>query len=62
MDTAHVFTPCPVQEIGVAVVANLDAVNSVVDRIAEYALDLVLASNNGNPVCQPDPPTHWWIP
>ena len=38
----------PSQEIGVAVVANLDAVNSVVDRIAEYALDLVLASKKGN--------------
>ncbi len=40
----------PDREIGVAVVANLDAVNSVVDRIAAYALDLVLASKNASPL------------
>jgi len=40
----------PDQEIGVAVVANLDAVNPVVDRIAAYALDLVLASKNASPL------------
>ena len=46
----------PGREIGVAVVANLDAVNSVVDRIAAYALDLVLASKSGNPL--PTRPTY----
>lgn len=46
----------PSQETGVAVVANLDAVNSVVDRIAAYALDLVLASIDGNPL--PTRPTY----
>ena len=40
----------PDQEIGVAVVANLDAVNPVVDRIAAYALDVVLASKNASPL------------
>ena len=46
----------PDQELGVAVVANLDAVNSVVDRIAAYALDLVLASKSGNSL--PSRPTY----
>lgn len=46
----------PSQEIGVAVVANLDAVNPVVDRIAAYALDLVVASKNGTSL--PTRPTY----
>lgn len=39
----------PDESVGVAVVANLDAVNPVVDRIAAYALDLVLADRSGRP-------------
>jgi len=36
----------PEQKIGVAIVANLDATNSVVDRIGEYALSLALDSQS----------------
>lgn len=46
----------PEESVGVAVVANLDAVNPVVDRIAAYALDLLLAERQGqDPVSAPLP-------
>ncbi|MDE2834877.1 MAG: serine hydrolase [Bacteroidota bacterium] len=44
----------PDESVGVAVVANLDAVNPVVDRIAAYALDLLLAHRDNTRL--PEPP------
>ena len=47
----------PEKSLGVAVVANLDAVNPVVDRIAAYALDLVVADqDDSSPPAVPKPP------
>jgi len=40
----------PDQQLGVAVVANVDAVNPVVDRIGAYALALLLAYKEGKPL------------
>lgn len=46
----------PDESVGVAVVANLDAVNPVVDRIAAFALDLLLAERQSQePVPAPLP-------
>ena len=40
----------PDRKLGVAIVANLDATNPVVDRIGNYALSLLLAENDGQPL------------
>lgn len=40
----------PESEVAVAIVGNLDATNSVVDRIGNYALSLVLALRAGDPL------------
>ena len=50
----------PDESIGVAVVANLDAVNPVVDRIAAFALDLLLARRDKSPL--PEPPMPATLP
>ena len=39
----------PDRKLGVAIVANVDASNPVVDRIGNYALSLLLAEKDGNP-------------
>ena len=49
----------PEESIGVVVVANLDAVNPVVDRIAAFALDLLLAERSGEALpAAPKPATN----
>ena len=40
----------PERDLGVAIVSNVDASNPVADRIARYALSLVLASRDGAPL------------
>ena len=40
----------PDRKLGLAIVANLDAVNPVVDRIGNYALSLLLAEKDGQPL------------
>ena len=46
----------PEESVGVAVVANLDAVNPIVDRIAAFALDLLLADRRSqDPIPAPTP-------
>ena len=50
----------PDESIGVAAVANLDAVNPVVDRIAAYALDLLLAERRQDKL--PDAPKPYLMP
>ena len=44
----------PERDLGVVIVSNVDASNPVVDRIARYALSLLLASTDGAPL--PDIP------
>ena len=40
----------PDRKLGVAIVANVDATNPVVDRIGNYALSLLLAEQDGQPL------------